>query len=381
MGSGVDAAYPFAQDASTSNLPAGAFPTGAYQIVANNTAARNYYVLQNNPPRNYVMMWNMNMQRAFGQNTTLLVGYVGSRGVHNWYQTDDANIVLPTYDQASNSYFWPTPIGSGTVVDPLVGQTLDARWNGNSYFDGLETQLTEATNHGVEGQIAYTWSRCIDTSSGSAASDQYRNSLNVDLYTAPRTHRGPCDTNIGQTLTVHTMWTIPSSQNLHGIAGWFVNGWQVGGIGSASTGPPFSVTIGGDPLGTNAAIPFDFPDRIKGCKLTTGNPNSFINMNCFPFPNPVNRMGNAGRNELVGPNQYEIDFSGFKNTPLKRFSEGASLQLRAEIYNILNHTNFDAPTDHFQIYDGSGNPVPSAGLIDQTVTTSRQIQLGVKLTF
>ena len=381
MGSGVDAAYPFAEDASTSNLPAGAFPTGAYNIVANDTSTRNYYVLQYNPPRNYIMMWNMNAQRAFGQNTTLLVGYVGSRGVHNWYQTDDANIVLPTYDAASNSYFWPTPIGSGTVVDPSVGQTLEARWNGNSYFHGLETQLTEAANHGIEGQISYTWSRCIDTSSGSAASDQYRNSLNVDLYTAPRTHRGPCDTNIGQVLTVHTMWTVPNIQKLHGVVGGIVNGWQIGGIGSASSGPPFSVTIGGDPLGTNAAIPFDFPDRVKGCKLTTGDHNAYINMNCFPFPNPVNRMGNAGRNELVGPSQFDIDFSGFKNIPIKRISENTSLQLRAEIYNILNHTNFDAPTDHFQIYDGSGNMVPSAGQIDQTVTTSRQIQLGAKLTF
>ncbi len=382
MGSGVDAAYPFAQDASTSNLPAGAFPTGAYQIVANDTTARNYYVLQYNPPRNYVMMWNMNVQRAFGTKTTLLVGYVGSRGVHNWYQTDDGNIVLPTHDPATNEYYWPTPIGSGTVVDPLVGQTLDARWNGNSYFHGLETQLTEASNHGVEGQLAYTWSRCIDTSSGSAASDQYRNSLNVDLYTAPGTHRGPCDTNIGQSLTINTMWNLPGLKTAHGFEGWATNGWQIGGIGSASSGPPFSVTIGGDPLGTNAAVPFDFPDRIKGCHpLTTGNPNAYINLKCFPFPNPVNRMGNAGRNELIGPNLFEIDFSGYKNTPMKWISDGASLQIRAEIYNILNHTNFDAPTDNFQIYDGSGNPVQSAGLIDQTTTSSRQIQLGVKLTF
>ncbi len=383
MGSGVDASYPFAQDASTSNLPAGAFPYGAYQIVANNTADREFYVLQYKPPRNYVMMWNLNAQRALNSHTTLLVGYVGSRGVHNWYQTDDGNIVLPT-SHVGDSYFWPTPIGSGTVVDPLVGQTLDARWNGNSYFDGMETQLTEASNHGLEGQLSYTWSRCIDTSSGSAASDQYRNSLNVDLYTAPRTHRGPCDTNIGQSLVINTMWNVPGPQNLHGIAYWATNGWQVGGVFNASTGPPFSVTIGGDPLGTNAAVPFDFPDRLKkrGCgSLVTGNPNADINLNCFAFPNPVNRMGNAGRNELIGPGIANIDFSAYKNTSLKWLSNSANLQVRAEIYNLLNHTDLSPPTDNMQIYDGSGNPIPFAGLIDQTTMTSRQIQLAVKLTF
>ncbi|MBB5343711.1 TonB-dependent receptor [Tunturibacter empetritectus] len=382
MGSGVDAAYPFAQDASTGVLPAGAFPTTAYQIVANNPANRNFYVLQYNPPRNYIMMWNLNVQRAIAKDTTLLVGYVGSRGVHNWYQTDDANIVLPTTPDGK-SFYWPTPIGSGIVVDPLVGQTLDARWNGSSSFHGLETQITQSPWHGLQGQLSYTWSRCIDTSSGSAASDQYRNSLNVDLYIAPATHRGPCDTNVGQNLTINAIWNLPGDQSRHGIAGWAINGWQTGGIFSAASGAPFSVTIGGDPLGTNAAIPFDFPDRIKGCgkSLTTGDPNGFINLKCFAFPDPVNRMGNAGRNELTGPRSINFDFSLYKNTPIERFGKGANLQLRAEIFNLMNHADFAAPTDHFQIYDGSGNGVPSAGLIDQTTLTSRQIQLAVKLTF
>lgn len=53
----------------------------------------------------------------------------------------------------------------GTVVDPNVGQNLEARWNGNSCFHGLETQLKEAANHGIEWQLPYTSSRCIDTSS------------------------------------------------------------------------------------------------------------------------------------------------------------------------------------------------------------------------
>jgi len=113
----------------------------------------------------------------------------------------------------------------------------------------------------------------------------------------------------------------------------------------------------------------------------TGNPNADINLNCFAFPNPVNRMGNAGRNELIGPGAVNVNFSAYKNNPIKRTSDSANLQIRAEIYNLFNHTDFSAPTDNFQIYDGSGNPVPFAGLIDQTTMTSRQIQLAVKLTF
>jgi hypothetical protein len=208
--------------------------------------------------------------------------------------------------------------------------------------------------------------------------------LNVDLYIDARTHRGPCDTNIGQSFVLHGLWTVPGLQASHGIAQWITNGWQLGGIFNASTGSPFSVTIGGDPLGTQAAIPFDFPDRLKGpgCgSLTTGKPGADIKLSCFAFPNPVNRMGNAGRNELIGPNLVDLDVSAFKNAPLKWISEGANLQFRLEVYNILNHTNFSAPTDHFQIFDGSGASVQFAGQVDQTTTTSRQIQLAVKLTF
>jgi len=378
MGPGVDSAYPFAQDAGTSKLPVGSFPTGAYSLLQNNTSLRKYSALQYAPPRNYVMTWNLNIQRALGSKTTLLVGYVGSRGIHMWYQTDDGNIVLPTYNAQTRGYYWPLPIGSGTVVDPLLGRVFDASWSGDSYYDGGEAQLTEMMNHGLMGSLAYTYSRCIDTSSGSAASDQYRNSLNVGLYTAPSTRRGLCDTNISQNLVISTMWSIPGMRSGSSLR-WLTNGWQTGGILTASSGPPFSVVISGDPLGTNAVIPFDFPDRIKGCgPLTTGNPNAYINLKCFAFPNPVNRMGNAGRNELIGPSLFDFDFSLLRNIKLR---ETENLQLRLDVFNLFNHTNFDAPTDNFTLFDGSGNPVPGAGLIDQTVTTSRQVQLAVKLTF
>jgi hypothetical protein len=215
--------------------------------------------------------------------TTAYQIVANSRGVHNWYQTDDANIVLPTTPDGLN-YFWPTPIGSGTVVDPLVGQTLDARWNGNSSFNGLETQITQSPWHGLQGQLSYTWSRCIDTSSGSAASDQYRNSLNVDLYIAPRTHRGPCDTNVGQNLTINAIYNIPGDQSRHGIAGWATNGWQTGGIFTAASGAPFSVTIGGDPLGTNAAIPFDFPGSTQRLRQTHHQARRVARL--LPHPQP-----------------------------------------------------------------------------------------------
>ncbi len=361
MGSGVDASFPFAQNVSGTNLPAGTFPTQAYQIIANNPSDHRLYVIKFNPPRNYVMQWNLNVQREILPNTTAMIAYVGSRGVHMWYQTDDANIVLPIQHTAAG-YFWPTPIGSGTVVDPLVGRVLQADWSSDSYFHGMEAQLSQRVTHNLQGQLSYTWSRCIDTSSGSAASDQYRNSLAATLYIDPRTHRGPCDTNVTHNLVVSTVWDVPHPANLHGFAELLASGWQLSGIFHAATGQPFSVSIGGDPLGLNSVVPFDFPDRLggSGCKslVNPGNPNNYIKLQCFAFPNPQNRMGNAGRNELIGPGLINMDFSVYKSFPLRRISENANLQFRAETYNLFNHPDFAPPNANSTVFDGSGAPVP-----------------------
>jgi hypothetical protein len=330
------------------------------------------------------MQWNLNVQRQVLPNTTVMVAYVGSRGVHMWYQTDDGNIVLPV-QHTSAGYFWPTPIGSGTVIDPSAGRTQVANWSSDAYFHGLETQVNERMGQNFTGEVSYTWSRCIDTSSGSAASDQYRNSLAATLYIDPRSHRGPCDTNLTQNFVVNSIWDIPHPGNLHGFADWTTRGWQLSGIFHVTTGQPFTTTIGGDPLGLNSVVPFDFPDRIKGkgCSslVNPGNQMNYIKLQCFAFPNPQNRMGNGGRNELIGPGIVNLDFSIFKTFPLQRISERANVQLRMETYNLFNHADFSPPNDNNTLFDGSGNTVPLAGLLDQTTLTSRQIQFAAKLTF
>jgi hypothetical protein len=384
MGSGVDASFPFAQNVTGANLPAGSFPTQAYQIISSNPSDHRLYVLQYKPPRNYVMQWNLNVQREVAKNTTVMVAYVGTRGIHMYYQTDDGNIVLPV-QHTSEGYFWPTPIGSGTVVDPSAGRTLWANWSSDAYFSGMETQLNERIGQSLSGQVSYTWSRCIDTSSGSAASDQYRNSLAATLYIDPRNHRGPCDTNITHNFVVSSVWDLPHPANVHGFVGGTTSGWQLSGIFHVTTGQPFTAVIGGDPLGLNSVVPFDYPDRLKtkGCSslVNPGKQTNYIKLECFAFPNPQNRLGNGGRNELIGPGIVNLDFSIFKTFPLRKFSEKANVQVRMETYNVFNHADFSPPNDNNTLFDGSGNTVPLAGLLDQTTLTSRQIQFAAKLTF
>ena len=102
MGSGVDGSAPFDVSASAEQ-PGDAFreqlgcPTRlrcVWPALGNNQSDR-YYIMQFDPERNYVMQWNFNIQRQITPNTTIMVGYVGARGIHMRFQADDVNMVYP----------------------------------------------------------------------------------------------------------------------------------------------------------------------------------------------------------------------------------------------------------------------------------------------
>jgi hypothetical protein len=96
-----------------------------------------------------------------------------------------------------------------------------------------------------------------------------------------------------------------------------------------------------------------------------------------------NVLGNTHRNQLYGPGLKTVDMSLFKNNKIPRISETFNVQFRAEFFNILNHTNFLSPGflhtfgQNNSVYDFDGSTLPTA--LNQTSTTSRQIQLGAKI--
>ena len=165
--------------------------------------------------------------------------------------------------------------------------------------------------------------------------------------------------------------------------GWALSGWEFNGIYKLTGGQPFTALIGGDPQGSKLDETSEPPNRIAGSECTSltnpGNPNHYIKTQCLGFPNPANLRGNLGRNKMIGPGVSNLDFSVFKNNRIRRISENFNVQFRAEFFNILNHANFASPTDNLDVFDQSGAPVASAGLITSTQTPSRQIQFALKL--
>jgi hypothetical protein len=397
--------FPFAQRGAANKLPPGAFYAGAAALLG--PASNQENSIEQHAHRSYVMQWNLNVQRELARNLTALVGYVGSRGVHQPFRVDDLDIVLPT--KTPYGYLFPSPVGSGTTLNPNFGDVGGLFYEGNSYYDALELGVQKGMSHGVQFQGSFTWGKSIDTGSASVQGDQFSNSISSLPWYDLKSVRGLSDFNIGRTFVISGTWQVPSPKWFSGPAAWITNGWELGGIYKLIDGVPFTATFGtdGDPQGLNSSDPYAFPNRLTGpgCQslINPGNPNDYIKTQCFAIPTAPNAAfyaancdpsfgdpkllqcfnlrGNSGRNILIGPGTSNLDFSLFKNNRIKRVSENFNVQFRAEFFNILNHANFAPPVtpNNTDIFDSTGAPTGVAGLITSTTTTAREIQFALKL--
>ncbi len=216
--------------------------------------------------------------------------------------------------------------------------------------------------------------------------------------------------------------SLNSFTTRHGTVAWFAKGWQAGGILTLADGVPVWPLSppgqGFDQLGQNNSEPIATPDRVPGCQLTfasSGRHGSlqYVNPACFvnpiapsagflnaasplgcdtTYPSPVpsnlppltcfNLLGNLGRNTVIGPGLFNLDFALVKNTRISRISENFNVQFRAEMFNILNRANFAPPNvNNLSPFDGQGNPVGGFGVLTATQTPERQIQFALKLTW
>ncbi len=409
---------PFYLTGTVSNKPAtpldGSFPGGGYTYLGA-TSLRSAYV-QPDPPRNYVMQWNLSVQRELARDLTFTIGYVGSRGVHQLYRAGTINTVEPTLTSAG--YLFPAPIGSGSLVNPNFNQIGGLFWGGESFYDAMEVGLQKKMSHGVQIQGNFTWGKSIDLGSASLVGDTLANGISSPAWYNLNTDRGLSDFNVGRSLVINGLWEIPQIKSLTGVSSRFVNGWELSSIFRVNDGVPFTPTFGvsgGDPQGMLGTDPWAFPDRISGPGCSTainpGNPNQYINTSCFtlptapnmsfwlancdttskiygptplttePYPDCFNLRGNAGRNSLIGPGLINMDFSVYKNNYFPRISETFNAQFRVEIFNILNHPNFSVPVApaNTDIFGVNGILSESAGLLTSTTTTAREIQFALKL--
>jgi len=309
-----------------------------------------------------------------------------------------------------------------TLVNPFIpGLILSTAFFSQSQYRSLQVKYARKMSRGLQYEVSFTWQRSLDNSSGSFAGDNYSsNPTAATPWWDGAITRGFSDFNIGRNLTFNWLYNVPTPKSFGGPAGWIARGWGVGGLLELSDGAPIW-PLGGlntDPLGQNNSEPMDVLSLAPGCTpknvVQSGNlqylrpecftyplaPNqAFATANCNQTPalgpkgatgtlasfglDPLtctNLLGNVPRNSIIGPGLFNIDMSVIKDNHIAKFGENFDIQFRAEFFNILNRTNFQAPTDNIVNMDPL--QVDSFGVIDQnTQVPMREIQFALKIVF
>lgn len=330
--------------------------------------------------------YNLNIQREIVAGTVLSVGYVGSHGV-NLITGSEQNPVPYSVDSNGVYHFARTTVGSDRINPALAGFSLGVPGT-NSRYNSLQATVNRRMTHNFQAQVSYTYSKCLGTG------DAVLGSLSGNaptLYSNPHYWQADysvCGYNVTQALRVNGLYDLP----FHGNR--VVEGWQLSGILSASSGLPFNVTDGVDQSNQVNGTPR--PDyapnnpavTVNGVSYPACNNNPYVrtvgmwyNPNCFS-QEAFGTLGNFSREGLYGPGLTNLDFAVLKSTKIR---ENMNLQFRAEFFNILNHTNLSYPASA----EFTGTPSPTAilghnaqaGVITTYASPSREIQLGLKLIF
>jgi hypothetical protein len=404
------------------NIVADSGISGVPPISETNTRTWNW--VQRDPDRNYVYQYNLNIQHQLASNVTLLVGYLGSRGLHNPFQDDTINTIIPQ-SVPGVGLVWPGCFGpasataagqaacltAGTtftgnlsataqqnlLLNPSTASIPSTMWDSSSFYNALTVNVQKRLSRGVQLQASYTWSKSIDDSSGSAAGDTFAFDYTSLPWYNMSLNKGLSDFNVSQNLVINAIWVVPTTKSLGAIGERALGGWQLGAIVTLQTGVPTFPSITTDMVGEDLTT-VQPPNVVRGCNLVNSNYRQslfYANSSCYTLVPMTsansafcdqrlaantcsNIRGNEGRNTLIGPGITNFDFSMFKNNYLTKNSEALNLQFRAEFFNVLNHPNF-APSGNLNMFTALGQPVSTFGEITSTSTDNRVVQLALKL--
>src|SRR6266850_4582501 len=321
----------------------------------------------------YLAQFNVGIQKALWADWDVYAGYVGSRG-KNLMRIGDANLAPDIIVNGEKVYQ-----GQLGRRNPNFAGIFQRATDAESFYDSLQVSFVKRYSRGLRAQASYTLAKSIDDASGINSQDfdsgvQY----GLDWYD-PRRDRGPSAFFSKHNLTFNWSWDIPSSSALTGAARGILAGWQLNNVTTLQSGQPFTVRLGfnrSNNLNTTSFAMNERPNLKPGYSNNPilGGPDRYWDVNAFELP-PAGQRGNLGRNSLVGPGLINADLALVKSiaSPGQR-----TLQVRLEAFNVLNRPNFAIPAGRIAFTGPAGEIAPNWGAINSTVTTSRQIQLGIK---
>jgi Carboxypeptidase regulatory-like domain len=330
-----------------------------------------------------VESYTFKIEQQIAPNTVLSVGYIGSHGYHELLSRD-TNLPVPTICPAS-----PCPAGypAGAFYFPANAQLANnSVWNttdwfseGVSSYNGLEVDINHRITRGLQFRGAYTFAKALDDGDNMNTSVATNSPAFVANPLQPTADYGRASFDIRHSAVISATYDLPFGRSALRTRAWLdhlIEGWQLSGIETIQSGLPFTPQLSYNPSNDgdtrNPVRPSWNPAFIG--PLIPRLPGQYFNPNAFVQPLP-GTYGNVGRNVLQGPGLAELDLSIAKRFAL---SERFNLQFRAESFNLLNRANLNAPNP-VVFTAATGGPSPTAGVITNTSTTSRQLQFGLKL--
>ena len=341
-----------------------------------------------------VAEWNLTVEQQLNHNTVLRVAYVGSHGYHGFLSIDPNTVpaaICATAGgcQAGGTGATKSSVPQGTQYIPVVSSRPNPYlgagffWytEGNTSYNALQVDVTHRISHGLEFRANYTFAKNLDMNSGlTGAQAQNQAQMILNRNDLPLDW-GPSALNIRQQASISLLYELPFGHGRHwlhggGIGGKIFGGWQFNAITALETGFPFTPQVGSNRSGDGDTRNPDRPSLNPAFTgpVILGNQNEWYNPNAFVLP-AAGTYGNLGRGVFTGPGLADLDVSMFKSTSI---NEKASVQFRAEFFNVLNHVNLGTP--NATVFSGSSFNA-AAGLITTLATTPRQIQFGLKLVF
>lgn len=331
-----------------------------------------------------VESYTLKIERQLSAKTSVSVGYAGSHAYHELLSVD-ANVPVPKICPASPcpanypAGTWYNPPGA-PLANPDVGATTTWFSEGVSSYNALEVDFSRRFSRGLEFRGVYTFAKALDngdtlnTTLATNSPSYVSNPLN------PASDYSRASFDVRHSAVVNATWDISSVWQFQGSP-WerrLLSNWRLSGIAALQSGIPFTPQLSYNPANdgdTRNPVRPSWNPGFTG-PVILGEANRYFNPNAFIQPLP-GTYGNAGRNILIGPRLIETDISLARNF---LFRERRELQLRADFFNVFNHTNLNTPNP-VVFTAATGGPSPTAGVITSTATSSRQIQLALKLSW
>ncbi len=335
------------------------------------------YIPANNPT-GYVESWHFTVQRELAKDWILDVAYVGNKGNHLMILAD-ANQATPNTPSATCSATVSSgcaslqsrrPISNFAYIEVAYGA-------GFSSYNALQVKLEKRYSQGLYVLNSFTWSKAIDAASGHLETANGDNSR-VNFYSIAN-EKGLSSYDQPLNNTTSITWELPygkgrrfgaaSSSVMRGLLG----GWQMSMIDTLSSGVPVNLTYSPTSAFQVSTAP-NYRPNVTGNPVTPEGQRTtvnYLNASTVTIPTDVSHpWGSAGRNIARGYPFYQLDLGLHKQFSLG--GESRALEFRSEAFNLLNHTNFQAP-------DGNRSN-SSFGSITSTFP-ARQLQFALKLMF